>query len=533
MSHLPNWRINEHPSGQPEGVAVRRPIVRPSDFVSKHTSDHSEEIASPPPLPPVAADTPPFVEQHSPADRQVREIPRAKQAVAYAPLPAGPILDLRTAVQSMWAWRLVLLVLGAIFAVLGGFLISLSPAKFTAETSIYFDPRQAGSSDTQAPVAPELVTTMIDSQTEIFSSGKVLGRVVDALKLDQDPKFNGGATGDMARYVAIAGLQKAAVISREPSTYVVTLKVTTADPEKSALIANQIVASFTEEESKAASSLYDSTNTVLDGRLSDLQQQLLAAEKAVESYRADNDMVTVQGNLASDTRLTALNQALVVAQQKTIDAKARADTAKNLRFEDVVSTTRPDAAGSSSNSLTNLRAQYATLAASVGSLESQLGARHPRLLAARSSLDSLSGEIKSELQRLATSAQSDYAQAQKAEQDVAKELAVQKALQVNTSGKVAGLNELERKATAARDVYQALIKRSGQTNEDHNLLQNAVRVISEATPPLKADGQSRKVMIVAGIIAGALLGFGLGAVLAILARLFRHPLVRSYFAKPA
>lgn len=530
MGHLPNWRINELSSGQPEGAAMRRPIVRPSDFVRKrdsdHFSDHFEETARP-----LAAATP-AAKPQIPVEPHAAETPMARQTVAYTTQPAGPIMDLRTAVRSIWAWRLLLLVLVIVFAVLGAFLISRSPAKFTAETSIYFDPRLAANSDSQAPVAPEMITTMIDSQTEILSSGKVLGRVVDALKLDQDPMFDGGATGDMARYVAIAGLQKAAVISREPSTYVVTLKVTTGDPEKSAQIANQIVTSFTAEESKAASNLYDSTNTVLDSRLSDLQQQLLDAEKAVETYRADNDMVTVQGNLASDTRLAALNQALVVAQQKTIDAKARADAAKNLRFEDVVSTTRTDAGGSS-NSLTNLRAQYATLAASVGSLESQLGARHPRLLAARSSLDSLAAEIRSELQRLATSAQSDYQQAQKAEQDVAKELAVQKALQVNTSGKVAGLNELERKATAARDVYQALIKRSGQTNEDHNLLQNAVRVISEATPPLKADGQSRKVMIVAGMFAGAVLGFGLGAVFAILASLSRHPLVRSYFSKPA
>lgn len=538
MSHLPSWRSNEPPTGQPEPAFVRRPIVRPADFVRQRSAHRVEEAAAPAAAfepaeqqqPAVDAPEPQFAPEPIP-----REPPPVRQPAFHpAPATAGPILDLRTAVQAMWARRRLLLVLAVVFAALGAVLIGLTSAKFSATTSIYFDPRQTGTSDTsQAPIAPEMISAMIDSQTEILSSGKVLGRVVDALKLDQDPKFDGGATGEMARYAAIAVLQKAVVIAREPSTYVVSLKVTTADPQKSALIANQIVTSFVEEESKAASNFYHSTNSVIDSRLNDLQQQVLDAEQAVQAYRADNDMMTVQGGLASDTRFTALNQALVTAQQKTIDAKARADAAKSLRFEDVVSASSQNALSAGSNSLTNLRAQYSTLAANIGSLESQLGTRHPRLLAARSSLESVASEIKSELQRLATSAQSDYEQAQKAEQDVSKELAVQKALQVNTSGKVAGLNELERKATAARDVYETLIKKSGQTSEDHSLPQNTVRVISEATPPLKADGQSKKVMIVAGTIAGGVLGFGLGAVFAILAALFRHPSLRSYFARPA
>jgi uncharacterized protein involved in exopolysaccharide biosynthesis len=241
-------------------------------------------------------------------------------------------------------------------------------------------------------------------------------------------------------------------------------------------------------------------------------------------------MVAVEGNLISDKRLTALNDLLVTAQQKTIDAKARADSVDKLSFEDVVST-RTDALNSTSNSLTNLRQQYAALAATVGSLESQLGARHPRLLAARSSLESLAGEIRSELQRLATSAKADYQQAQKAQQDVGKELAVQKALQVNTSGKLVELNELERKATAARDIYEALMKRSGQTTEDQSLTQTNIRVISDAEPPLKADGPGRKVMMVAGFIAGALFGFGLGMMFAITGSIFRHPVIRGYLSK--
>lgn len=543
---LPGWRDTESSDARRDGLRLRSPVLRPRDFV---TDDEPAAAAAPPeardPVTPPPENLTRRVEpQAEPVSHTVAEPPAPEPATVaqtevvrhsiVMPSADEPLLDLRSAIRSIWARKLIVLGLAIVFGAVGAAVIPLIPQKFTAETSLYFDPRPTGGTDStqQSPTPPELITTMIDSQTQILSSGKVLGRVVDALKLDQDPRFNGGATGEAAKYTATAALAKAVVIAREASTYVVTAKVTTGDPQKSAAIANQLFPSFIEEESGAVAKSFKTSNSALDSRLEDLRQQVLAAEKAVESYRADNDMVAVEGNLISDKRLTALNDMLVTAQQRTIEAKARADAAGKLSFEDVV-TSNPNnpAASSGSTALSSLRQQYATLAANVGSLQSQLGARHPRLLAAKSSLDSLAGEIRSELQRQMTSARADYEQAQRAEQDIAKELAVQKASQVNTSSKLVGLNELQRKATAARDIYEALLKRSGQTSDAQDLSQSNIRVISEAEPPLKADGPGRKVMMVAGLIAGVLFGAGLGMAFAILMGLFRHPVIRSYIGK--
>ncbi len=188
----------------------------------------------------------------------------------------APLLDLRSAARFIWARRTLILALCIFGALLGALAVPLTPQKFTAETSLYFDPRQAGASDpSQASMAPELVTTLIDSQTQILSSGKVLERVVDALKLDQDPQFNGGNGGENARFIAIAALQKALSIAREASTYVVSVKVTTRDPAKSARIANQLVQAFMEEEATAAAGQYKNANAALNERLEQLRQQVL------------------------------------------------------------------------------------------------------------------------------------------------------------------------------------------------------------------------------------------------------------------
>ncbi len=75
---------------------------------------------------------------------------------------------------------------------------------------------------------------------------------------------------------------------------------------------------------------------------------------------------------------------------------------------------------------------------------------------------------------------------------------MQKALQASTSDKQVELNELQRKATAARDIYETVLKRSGQTSEEQNFNQSNIRVIFRLTePPVKGDGPGKTILLVA------------------------------------
>ncbi|WP_434729748.1 GumC family protein [Rhizobium binae] len=522
VSRLPGWRSYEPPQTAPEGVRLRSPVVRPDDFARPVPEPTPPPFV--PPLAKVAQTRRPEPPSPGPAERPAADLPPQSTSG-----PGVPLLDLRSSIAAIWGRRRVVLVLALIGAVAGGALAPFIGQKYTAVSSLYFDPRQIGLADVGAQSSgpsPEMISALIDSQVQILTSGNVLRRVVEAMKLDQDPEFTGGRTDGAA---VIGSLQKALVITRQASTYVVSLAATTNDPEKSARLANQVVTAFTEEENSASNGLYENTSSTLDGRLDDLRQKVLEAEQAVETFRADNDMAATEGNLISDQRLGSLNTLLVTAQEKTIQAKARADAVANLRVEDIVAGNQTE--GGPTSPLVSLRQQYASQAAAVGSLESQMGTRHPRLQAARSSLQSIAGEIKGELQRLATSARGEYEQAKAAEDSIAKELAVQKALQATTSDKQVELNELQRKATAARDIYETVLKRSSQTSEEQNLSQSNIRVISPAEPPVKADGPGKKILLVAGIIGGLLAGFVIGAGFAILAGLFSHPIIKGYFRR--
>lgn len=529
VSRLPQWRSYERDDALPPTLPARSPALRPSDF------------AQPRPAPVVgvpAADIPPDApsapDRENPQPRQARAEPIAPTAS----LPneqrlqaAAPLLDLGSAISAISDRRLIVLGLSLLGALAGGVVVPMAPQKFTAKASLYFDPRQVSVTDqtsSSSGPSPEMMSALVDSQAQILTSGNVLRRVAETMNLYQDPEFTAGRSDGAA---VISALQKAVVITREATTYVVSLSATTRDPQKSAKLANQVVSSFLQEESNASTGRYENTANALDGRLTDLRQKLLQAEQAVETYRAENDMASTQQGLISDQRLTSLNTLLVTAQDKTIQAKTRADAASKLSFEQVVAGSQQDQ-NATSTALTSLRQQYATQAALIGNLESQLGARHPRLQAARSSLQSIANEVRSELDRLATSARAQYDQAKKAEEAVSKELSLQKALQVNTSDKQVELNELQRKAAAAREIYEALLKRSDQTTEEQNLARNNMRIISEAELPVKADGPGKKMLLIAGVIGGFLAGFAAGAGFAVLASLLAHPVIRGYIRRP-
>lgn len=440
-----------------------------------------------------------------------------------------PFLDLGTLLSAVFRSWMLILVLTLAGMVLVGFSTTLISSKYTASTSLFFDPtrltiawdgQNANTSNVQSAGA------LINSQIAVLVSNVVLREVVGKLSLEKDPEFTEGAEGNDAATRAVGALRKAINISRVGDSYVVSLSVTTGDPVKSADIANAVVDSFMTYEDEAATENYLSFTSSLDQRLEVLRNKAFAAEKSVEDYRAKNDLVTADGVLISDERLAALNSALVQAEQRTIEARARADAASRLSFESAVAGAND--AEVSSSTLLQLRQQYSSAAAELDRLRISLGARHPSLAAAEATLAGIRREIAQELKRISTNAQTSLSQAEKAQDEIASELAAQKALKLSNSPYQAELDNLELQAATSRSIYEAVLTRTRQTNEDLENAFSNVRVLGKAEPPLTADAPGRTMLLFGGLIGGAMFGFGVGLMIAIGLRLVHNPAVRTF-----
>lgn len=467
----------------------------------------------------------PPADDDEPVEDAREPLPEPAGARAEADIPHGGdkalVIDLKFVALAAWRYRLLLLALAVVFALIGGAGTTLIAKRYSAAATLYFDPQKLAVELVQndRATSPEVLNATIDSQTQIITSRRVMETVANNLKLTTDPEFLGQSSGDAATDLnrVISALQKQVLVSRQEGTFIFQVKVTTRDAEKSAAIANSLVAAYLKDSRVNAEDSFGSVNSSLVNQLTELRKAVIAAEAEVRAFTSKNDLFSVGGDQISNKRLQSLDDLLVAAQQKIIEAKAQLDTVSRLDINDVLV---GDAAAS--RTLGDLRTQYASLSANVSSLTERLGPRHPQLQSAKASLADIERQIRLELERMVVAARSAYQSAQKEEADLLKELNVQKASQATNSTALIELSELERKAKAARDVYETVLKRSEETAAEMSLYSSNVRIVAEAFPPQVADGPGRKALLIAGVFGGGLFGLGLGIVLAAGYALYRQ-----------
>ncbi|WP_152045284.1 GumC family protein [Aureimonas psammosilenae] len=414
-----------------------------------------------------------------------------------------------------------------------------TPKTWLSGTQILVDPRDL--KVVQNEVAPNALPSdatlaLIESQTAIATSDRVLSQVIASARLVADPEFNGeGKQGLLTllpegmRKALTAGppadpretdahvneaLRKAITVAREPKSFIVNLSLTTQDAEKSARIANALADAFINELGRIQSDTARRATVALSSRLNELRRSVVDAEEKVESYKNQNSLIGVNGRLVDDEYITRINDELARTRASITSLRVKAQSLSGAGVEDVVKGGLPEEIGS--EALTRLRQNYSELQQQQAGLATRLGPRHPQRVAVEGSLASMRDSIRRELSRIVAAGQTELSRAETTESDLTREVANLKSKQSETSGAFVRLRELQREVDASRAVYEAFLLRARETSEQESLNTANIRVISEAVPPLRSAGPSRKLMVVGGAIGGFAIGFGIAMALAML-----------------
>ncbi|MCH4543080.1 GNVR domain-containing protein [Ochrobactrum sp. A-1] len=482
------------------------------------------------------------VETPAPTPESAREpvqtpVPRERPVID-RPVPDAawkPLIDPRIAIDVLRGSRRLLLVSTLLGGVIAAFYALSLPQMYVASTDILVDPRNiktVGDELTPGQLPTDASLAVAESQARIIDSSSVLLKVIDKTDLTKDPEFNGtlvptGIAGLFAQIRdmlspkkmsdsqtlqtrVLYNLHKSIAIGRDAKTFIYSISVKTRDPQKSASLANTISSVFQSELASLQSDAARRTSDELSNRLADMRANVEQAERAAADFRASHDLVNVDGKLISDNDLTRLNDQLTNQRAETMRLQARVQVLNSATSDSVVSGVLPE--DLRSNTLTALRAQYAQARQTASGLSTQLGPRHPALIQAQSQASTVLNDIDAELRRIRSSLQVEVARSVQQEKDLTARLAQLKSQQANNSGDLVKLRELEREATARRSVYEAFLLRSRETNEQEGLNTANVRVLSEARPPLDPAGTSRKLIVIAGLIAGFLAGLAITAV---------------------
>ncbi|WP_404925100.1 GumC family protein [Mesorhizobium sp. ORM16] len=446
-----------------------------------------------------------------------------------------PLIDPMQVVRGVARSKALIITTTVLGAALGVAIALSTPKKYESTTELIVDPRDLKLTDrdlTQAVVMPDAALVNVENQIKLLTSGTVLNKVVQELNLVDDPEFNGQGNGglgvmslirsillrqdgpggvDQSRRLslAIVNLAESVSVERGGKTSVITIGVTTQDAQKSALIAETMTKVFLQTSGEIQSDTAGRANNELTAKLDEMRKGVEAAERKVEDFRATHDLVDAQGHLISDDQMLKLNEQLSVARARTLELNARAASARQVNVNSVLSGTLPEEINS--NSMSDLRSQYATLKQEADRAAVRLGPRHPERQALEAQLTGARERIVAELSRIASSLQVDLKRSVQLEQDLASRLAQMKVRSGDVNSDLVSMRELEREASAKRSVYEQYLLRAKETGEQKNINTANMSVISPASIPLEPNGPSRAVVALAGLLLGFASGVGLGA----------------------
>jgi len=404
---------------------------------------------------------------------------------------------------------------------------------YTATSTVLVDPRRASVVETNQSVLSNFGTddATIESQTLLIQSVAILERVVEKLKLTADPEFmpkpglldpirrlfstagpsDGAGPEDAARARSVEILKRRMKVTRQGTTFLVDIAVSSESPQKAATIANAVADAYFNEQVRAK---YDATRIAanwLNGQIDELKSRVVASEKAVEDYRSANNLTVSQGVTLNDQQITDLNNKLIAARVQTAEARAKYE-----QVQDIAKAGGDPGginAAISSEMITKLRTQYADIAKNEADLSSKYGARHPLVANVRAQRRDTQKLINEEIRRVLDSTKHDYEVARSRETSLQQNLDQLQGVSTSSGQAQVRLRELQREAEANRTLYESYLARSKEATAQESLEMPDSRIVTKASIPIRPS--SPKTMLILGL--AVMLGLGAGSVLAFLA----------------
>jgi uncharacterized protein involved in exopolysaccharide biosynthesis/Mrp family chromosome partitioning ATPase len=410
------------------------------------------------------------------------------------------------------------------------------PTLYSTSASVMLDPRKNNVADlssvlSQLPTDP----ASLQNQIQILNSRDLAEEVIATLRLYDDPEFNASletsATGALIAALnprnlfAQAGGDDAAAerekivnaflanlsVDAQGLSTTLTVRFTSRDPDKAALIANTLVDTYIDDQVESKRQVGEKTTDWLVARTHELAAQLQVEEAAVQRYKADNNITeAADGTSLADQQITAISNQLVLARADLAQKEATGNrVAALMKSGDTADVSQIIA----SPLIVQLRTQQAQLIAQEADLATRYGPRHPKYEAVETQKRDLDSKVATEVNRAAGSISNDVvvARAQVASLQGSLSAAEKQASAQNLVR--VKLRALQSNAQSTRTMYEAFVTRLRET-QDQDIIQNPdARVISRAAVPTVPSSPKRMLIATASIPVGLLLGL-LAALLA-------------------
>ena len=283
------------------------------------------------------------------------------------------------------------------------------------------------------------------------------------------------------------------------TSLVIDLSYISPDPELSALAANTVADMYILEQLNAKYEATERANRWLADRVGELRLR-------VEASRRRAGLVNVGDTTLYAQQLAELNSQLIAS--RTILAEAEARYNQVQRLLETPGGLDSAAAVLESPLIQRLREQESELTRNIAELETQYRDAHPKMMLARSELEDLQKKINQEVNKVAINLGNELEITEIRQEKLETEIERLQGRVAEQNQAEVKLNELASVAQADRELYETVLARFKQVDtQQQQLIEPDARVISYATAPLEPARPRKAVIIGAGLILSALLGF--------------------------
>ena len=424
----------------------------------------------------------------------------------------------------------------------------ITPPTYTARVQVLLGNSRSQFVQQQSLLAdPAVDLSQIETQLQIIKSRAITVRVINQLKLVNDPDFNGSRPSRWSRVLSwifdtskdpefdaagqpsegvIAAFQDRITATRANFSNVVEIGFSSNSPTRAAEFANAIADAYMADQLNSKSEANRSATNWLQERVRDLGSQALSAERAVSAYKSQNNIVSSGGKPIDEMQITELNGRVSVARAQTSEAAAKAD-----RYEMIVRNSSDNSSGigtldagpDSLNSpiINNLRQQYLELSRRQSEWSVRFGRDHQAVVNVRSRIRDLRSSILEEVKRLAAASRSELEVASQRQQQAEKQLDEAISQSRSTNSAELTIRELESRAKELRSLYNSFLQRYMGSAQQESFPISETRVIYPASPPQSKSKPKTLLVLAFGILGGLALGFGLGLLRELMDRVFR------------
>ncbi len=436
-------------------------------------------------------------------------------------------LELLKIWRTIWAQRVGIIasvfVVGAIAA---GVASTITPTYSASATVLVEDKPNKVVSFDPTTANTDKNTQFLDTQVELLQSRGLAQEVVKQLNLTTDPEFDPRQSSAMRTHVFSAfsavGLESLAEsifgkkhgytddqllalvtnrfldhvsVQAVGKTQVIKVQVSLTDPEKAALAANALIASYvTQQQSQVLNTSVTATGW-MNGRLTELGEQLKASEARLQAYREAEHLVDVKGvSTISATELSMTSERMVDARRERAAAQAAYQQVESMRqggWERLL--TVP--AVLTDPVVQSFKADQARARSKVDELSSRYGPRYPAMASAQSELAAATASLRGQIEQVVSGIERNYQLASANENALNASVSNNKSQIQDISRKEFKLNDLQREVDTNRALYDTFLTRLKETTATADINTGNTRMVDQAVRPITPVAP-RKVLIV-------------------------------------